>query len=362
MFSQKNAKIAGPPCKNYVVHLIICSRSQQPKLFFNGLAQWGWGFRGNSIVVVSGARAAINKASELLLSPPLRQYFVLPAPSTNMFLKKNKNRYTNAESQTWNRTLFLLHSQNNLYFCGRRVFIAQPEWYLRVLAVLLSSALTLVCPEEMASVANLHMSWMGKMLQNIFYFKLQIKCLEVEQLPLSPWQCQHIPPPQSGALILELTLRHIPQSNNYAIFPLCSNGAFYFKKRYCLLISGYIGNKWPLIDQQWFTSFKWYRQMFQVLPTETCPIWTRGLSRQAGTVQWKWISVLPVVNMPTNPQWDPTCLWTTLACLRMAMMSPTTVMPRSIMMSLLRSISMFFWILQQHKWKKKKILATFSGI
>lgn len=231
MFSQKNAKIAGPPCKNYVVHLIICSRSQQPKLFFNGLAQWGWGFRGNSIVVVSGARAAINKASELLLLPPLRQYFVLPAPSTNMFKKINKNRYTNAESQTWNRTLFLLHSQNNLYFCGRRVFIAQPEWYLRVLAVLLSSALTLVCPEEMASVANLHMSWMGKMLQNIFYFKLQIKCLEVEQLPLSPWQCQHIPPPQSGALILELTLRHIPQSNNYAIFPLCSNGAFYFKKK-----------------------------------------------------------------------------------------------------------------------------------
>ena len=30
--------------------------------------------------------------------------------------------------------------------------------YLRVLAVLLSSALTLVCPEEMASVAILHMS------------------------------------------------------------------------------------------------------------------------------------------------------------------------------------------------------------
>lgn len=30
--------------------------------------------------------------------------------------------------------------------------------YLRDLAVLLSSALTLVCPEEMASVAILHMS------------------------------------------------------------------------------------------------------------------------------------------------------------------------------------------------------------
>lgn len=36
---------------------------------------------------------------------------------------------------------------------------------------------------------------------------------------------------------------------------------------------------------------------------------------------------------------------TTLACLRMAMMSPTTVTPSSFMISLLRSSSMLFWIL-----------------
>lgn len=42
----------------------------------------------------------------------------------------------------------------------------------------------------------------------------------------------------------------------------------------------------------------------------------------------------------------PTWRCTTLACLRIAMMSPTTVTPSSFMISLLRSSSMLFWILQ----------------
>lgn len=62
--------------------------------------------------------------------------------------------------------------------------------------------------------------------------------------------------------------------------------------------------------------------------------------------------VLPPALHPTlNPETEassrePTWRCTTLACLRMAMMSPTTVTPSSFMISLLRSSSMLFWILQ----------------
>lgn len=46
----------------------------------------------------------------------------------------------------------------------------------RVLAVLRSSALTLVCPEVMASVAILHMSWREKTrLVHLMLFKAQRK-------------------------------------------------------------------------------------------------------------------------------------------------------------------------------------------
>lgn len=55
----------------------------------------------------------------------------------------------------------------------------------------------------------------------------------------------------------------------------------------------------------------------------------------------------PTLN-PGTEEWSRTLTWrcTTLACLRMAMMSPTTVTPNSFMISLLRSNSMLFWILQ----------------
>lgn len=64
------------------------------------------------------------------------------------------------------------------------------------------------------------------------------------------------------------------------------------------------------------------------------------------------LALLPPLHRTLNPGTKglgsaPTWRCTTLACLRMAMMSPTTVTPSSFMISLLRSSSMLFWILQR---------------
>lgn len=55
---------------------------------------------------------------------------------------------------------------------------------------------------------------------------------------------------------------------------------------------------------------------------------------------------------------ERTCRYTSLACFRMAIISPTTVIPSSFMISLLRSSSMFFWILQGRRQQKLTFQAT----